>query len=107
MKVFLCLGKYKERKNSRMTNEDMFLRVKELTCKITPDQDISEYYARYARLLAIESEGDNEEEIEFLNLYLKILKDYIVLCYMQEHGYEEKTRGLYSYWEKKDKDHFS
>lgn len=90
-----------------MTNEDMFLRVKELICKITPDQDISEYYARYARLLAIESEGDNEEEIEFLNLYLKILKDYIVQCYMEEHGYEEKTRGLYSYWEKKDKDHFS
>ena len=91
-----------------MTNEDMFLRALELTNEIRADQeDISEYYARYDRLLAIESEGDNEEEIEFLKFFLKVLKDFIVVRYMKEHGYEEKTRGLYSYWEKKDKDHFS
>lgn len=81
------------------TREKEFERVIEITNRITKD-NLSEYYARYNRFLMIESDGDNDEEREFLILITDVLKDMIVTRYMKDHGYYYETRDTYPCWVK-------
>lgn len=81
------------------TREKDFERVIEITNRITKE-NLSEYYARYNRFLMIESDGDNDEEREFLILITDVLKDMIVTHYMKEQGYYYETRDTYPCWEK-------
>ena len=89
-----------------MTNEEKYNRAKGLLKDLT-EEKYHEYYARYDRLLAIESDSDNEEEREFLIFLNDYLKSIIVCNYMTNHGYNLNIKGIYPYWEKVDINHVS